>query len=141
MDNNNNHEIVKYNITTDTHIEVRVFNDTVWLSQSQMAELFGTKRQAITKHLKQIFNSKELSKKATCSILELVQKEGNRQVSRQIEHFNLDVIISVGYSVNTIQGIQFRQWASQILKNHFLCPLHFHRYEKGTIERLSLRSE
>lgn len=120
MDNNNNHEIVKYNITTDTHIEVRVFNDTVWLSQSQMAELFGTKRQAITKHLKQIFNSKELSKEATCSILELVQKEGNRQVSRQIEHFNLDVIISVGYRVNTIQGIQFRQWASQILKNHFL---------------------
>ena len=71
--------------------------------------LFGTQRQAITKHLKNIFESGELERQATCSILELVQKEGNRMVRRNVEIYNLDVIISVGYRVNTKRGIQFRQ--------------------------------
>ena len=71
--------------------------------------LFGTQRQAITKHLKNIFESGELDRQATCSILELVQKEGNRMVRRNVEIYNLDVIISVSYRVNTKRGIQFRQ--------------------------------
>ena len=71
--------------------------------------LFGTQRQAITKHLKNIFESGELERQATCSILELFQKEGNRMVHRNVEIYNLDVIISVGYRVNTKRGIQFRQ--------------------------------
>ena len=71
--------------------------------------LFGTQRQAITKYLKNIFESGELERQATCSILELVQKEGNRMVRRNVEIYNLDVIISVGYRVNTKRGIQFRQ--------------------------------
>ena len=93
-------------------------DETVWLSQAQMAELFGTQRQAITKHLKNIFESHELDKTATSSILELLQKEGMRMVRRQVELYNLDVIISVGYRVNTQRGIQFRQWALKVLKDY-----------------------
>lgn len=99
-----NGEIVLYQPDETIRLEVRLDDDTVWLSQAQMAVLFGTQRQAITKHLKNIFETNELERVATSSILELVQKEGNRMVSRQIELFNLDVIISVGYRVNTQQG-------------------------------------
>ena len=107
-----NGEIVLYQPDETIRLEVRLYDETVWLSQAQMAVLFGTQRQAITKHLKNIFETNELERVATSSILELVQKEGNRMVSRQIEFFNLDVIISVGYRVNTQQGIKFRQWAN-----------------------------
>lgn len=79
---------------------VRLEDDTVWLTQAQMGELFGTNRQAITKHLQNIYDSKELSKEATSSILELVRKEGHRSVRRKIEFYNIDVIISVGAEVN-----------------------------------------
>ena len=113
-------EIVLYRPDETVQLEVRLQDETVWLTQQQMADLFGTQRQAITKHLKNIFDSKELDKKATCSILELVQREGNRMVRRSLEIYNLDVIISVGYRVNTIRGIQFRQWASRILKDYML---------------------
>ena len=84
--------------------------ETVWLSQAQMAELFGTGRQAITKHLQNIYECEELEKNATSSILELVRKEGKRNVKRKIEFYNLDAIISVGFRVNTKRGIEFRQW-------------------------------
>ena len=113
-------EIVLYQPDATIQLEVRLQDDTVWLSQQQMAELFGTQRQAITKHLKNIFEDGELNRQATCSILELVQKEGNRMVRRPIEIYNLDVIISVGYRVNTKRGIQFRQWANRILKEYLL---------------------
>ena len=113
-------EIVLYNPDDTIRLEVRMNEETVWLSQSQMAELFGTQRQAITKHLKNIFESHELEKTATSSILELLQKEGMRMVRRQVELYNLDVIISVGYRVNTQRGIQFRQWALKILKDYLL---------------------
>ena len=108
-------EVVLYNPDDTIRLEVRMNDETVWLSQAQMAELFGTQRQAITKHLKNIFESHELEKTATSSILELLQKEGMRMVRRQVELYNLDVIISVGYRVNTQRGIQFRQWALKIL--------------------------
>ena len=113
-------EVVLYNPDDTIRLEVRMNEETVWLSQSQMAELFGTQRQAITKHLKNIFESHELEKTATSSILELLQKEGMRMVRRQVELYNLDVIISVGYRVNTQRGIQFRQWALKILKDYLL---------------------
>ena len=113
-------EIVLYQPDSTIQLEVRLQDETVWLSQQQMAELFGTQRQAITKHLKNIFATGELDRQATCSILELVQKEGNRMVRRPIEIYNLDVIISVGYRVNTTRGIQFRQWANKILKDYLL---------------------
>ena len=113
-------EIVLYQPNSTIQLDVRLQDETVWLGQQQMAELFGTQRQAITKHLKNIFEAGELDRHATCSILELVQKEGNRMVRRPIEIYNLDVIISVGYRVNTKRGIQFRQWANRILKEYLL---------------------
>ena len=113
-------EIVLYQPDNSINLEVRIAQETVWLSQSQMAELFGTQRQAITKHLKSIFDSKELTREATSSILELLRKEGNRFVKRQVELFNLDVIISIGYRVNTTRGILFRQWANRVLKEYLL---------------------
>ncbi len=102
------------------HIEVRVENETVWLTQAQMAELFDVHRQAITKHVKNIYESHELDEKATSSILELVQKEGTRTVKRSVALYNLDLIISVGFRVNTLKGIEFRRWANQVLKEHLL---------------------
>ena len=113
-------EIVLYQPNETIQLEVHLKDETVWLSQQQMADLFGTQRQAITKHLKNIFETGELDKIATCSILELVQKEGNRMVHRSVEIYNLDVIISVGYRVNTQRGIQFRQWANRVLKDYML---------------------
>ena len=94
--------------------------ETVWLNQAQMAELFGTKRQAITKHLQNIYDCAELKRDTTSSILELVRKEGIRTVKRKIEYYNLDAIISVGFRVNTKKGIEFRIWANQVLKDYLL---------------------
>ena len=116
----NTGEIVMYQPDETIRLEVRMGEETVWLSQAQMAELFGTKRQAITKHLQNIYESDELKKKATSSILELVRREGNRTVKRKVEFYNLDAIISVGFRVNTKRGIEFRQWANRILKDYML---------------------
>lgn len=115
-----NGEIVIYNPDESVNINVRVDGDTVWLTQAQMSELFGVQRQAITKHLKNIFNSGELNRETTCSILELVRTEGGREVRRRVEMYDLDVIISVGFRVNTKRGIQFRRWANTILKEYLL---------------------
>ncbi len=101
-------------------LEVRLENETVWLTQQQMAELLGTQRQAITKHLKNIFDCEELERSSSSSKMELLQKEGNRMVRRKVELFNLDVIISVGFRVNTKRGIQFRQWANRVLKEYMM---------------------
>lgn len=103
-------EIILYQPDETVRLEVRLEDETVWLSQQQMADLFGTNRQAITKHLKNIYSAHELVKDATCSILELVRQEGNRMVTRKIEFYNLDAIISVGFRVNTQRGIEFRTW-------------------------------
>lgn len=128
-------EVVLYQPNETVRIEVRMENETVWLTQAQMAELFGTQRQAITKHIKNIYDTKELEKHSTCSILELVQKEGTRLVHRKVELYNLEAIISVGYRVNTQRGIEFRKWASQILKDHLLRGYSFNR----RIEQLESR--
>ena len=111
-------EIVLYQPDESIRLEVRIEDETVWLSQAQMAELFGTNRQAITKHIKNIYETGELDREATSSILELLQKEGNRNVKRKIEFYNLDTIISVGFRVNTRQGILFRTWANNVLKKY-----------------------
>ena len=102
------------------HIEVRVENETVWLTQAQMAELFGTAPQNITMHIKNIYDEGELSKNPTCKDFLQVAREGNRNVKRNYKCYNLDVIISVGYRVKSIQGTRFRQWANQVLKEHLL---------------------
>lgn len=113
-------EMILYQPEDDVRLEVRLNDETVWLTQAQMAELFGTGRQAITKHLKNIYEIGELERSSTSSILELLQPEGGRMVMRKREYYNLDVIISVGYRVNTKRGIQFRQWASRVLKEYLL---------------------
>ena len=133
-------DVVIYHVAENTDLEVRVADDTVWLSQAQMAMLFGTQRQAITKHVKHIYEVHELEKLATGSILELVQKEGTRQVKRLVEFYNLDVIISVGFRVNTQKGIEFRQWVNRLLKNYFVYGFPIEkRFEK--IEQRGSRPE
>ena len=112
-------EIVIYtsedgSISLDTKLE----NDTIWLTQKQMAELFNVKTPAINKHLNNIYNEGELDKNATVSILEIVQKEGNRDISRKIAFYNLDAVISVGYRVNSSRATQFRIWATNTLKEY-----------------------
>ena len=112
-------EIVIYisedgSISLDTKLE----NDTIWLTQKQMAELFGVKTPAINKHLNNIYNEGELDKISTVSFLEIVQKEGNRDISRKIAFYNLDAVISVGYRVNSSRATQFRIWATNTLKEY-----------------------
>lgn len=101
-------------------VEVRLDGsmDTVWLSQEQMTALFDVQKAAISKHLKNIFESGELERGATVSKLEIVRQEGSRKVKRSIEHFNLDAVISVGYRVNSSRATRFRQWATRILREH-----------------------
>ena len=111
-------EIVMYQPDETIRLEVRMEGDTVWLNQVQMAELFGTKRPAITKHLNNIYKCKELLEESTCSILEHMGNDGKQIYSTK--YYNLDAIISVGFRVNTKRGIEFRQWANRILKEYLL---------------------
>ena len=104
----------------DIKVEIYFQNETIWLSQDKIALLFGVGKAAISKHLANIYESGELQKQATVSILETVQQEGNRQVARQIEYYNLDAIISVGYRVNSTKATQFRIWATQTLKEYII---------------------
>jgi len=99
------------------HIEVRFDDDTAWLTQAQIAELFGTKRQAITRHLKNIFERGELSEDSVCSILELTAADGKKYDTKI---YNLDAIISVGYRVNSVNATLFRRWATNVLRDYLL---------------------
>jgi prophage maintenance system killer protein len=111
-------EIIIYT-APDGHIQldVNLADDTLWLSQQQMADLFGVKRQAITKHLKNIFASKELAEKSVCSILEHAAPDGKRYKTK---FYTLDAVISVGYRINSVQATHFRIWATQVLKEHLI---------------------
>jgi len=102
------------------HIEVRFDDETAWLTQMQIAELFGTEIPAISKHINNIFKTGELDKNSTVSILEIVRQEGTRTVKRKTAHYNLDVIISVGYRVNSLNATLFRRWATKILRDYLL---------------------
>ncbi len=104
----------------DHEVEVRLQGESVWLSQAQMAALFDVQKAAISKHLKNIFACGELDAAATVSKMETVQTEGSRTVSRQLEHYNLDAIISVGYRVNSTRATRFRQWATGVLRQHLV---------------------
>lgn len=119
MDRQNQIEIYQAKDGT-THIEVKFEQETVWLTQDQMASLFGKGRSTITEHILNVFSEKELEQEATSRKYRQVRKEGNRTVEREIEHYNLDVIISVGYRVKSKQGTQFRIWATQTLKDHLV---------------------
>lgn len=110
-------EIILYQPDESVRMEVRIEDETVWLTQAQIAELFETKRQAITKHLKNIFQSGELNENSVCSILELTASDGK---SYKTKTYNLDAIISVVYRVNSKNATLFRRWASQVLKDYLL---------------------
>jgi hypothetical protein len=101
-------------------VEVFLNEETVWLTQKAIAQLFDVNIPAISKHLDNIYESGELSREATISILETVQTEGKREVKRNIEYYNLDAIISVGYRVNSRQATQFRIWATNTLKEYII---------------------
>ncbi len=103
-----------------TSIEVKLEQETVWLSQKQMAELFDKDSDTIGLHLKNIYNSGELEEISTTEEYSVVRQEGKRKVKRQIKFYNLDAIISVGYRVNSKRGIQFRKWATQLLKDYLI---------------------
>ena len=103
-----------------THVDVRLENETVWLSQAQMAELFQTDRTSILRHINNIYKVDELDRESTCAKIAQVQTEGKRQVRRTIPYYNLDMIISVGYRVNSKRAIKFRQWANHILKEYLI---------------------
>ncbi len=101
-------------------VQVTLEGETVWLTQEQMAILFGRERSVIAKHLRNIFKEGELVQEATCAKYAQVQTEGQRRVQRDIDHYNLDAIISVGYRVNSKRGVRFRQWATSVLRRHLL---------------------
>ena len=117
---NMTNEIVLYQPDATIQLEVRLQDETVWLSQQQMAELFGTDRTSILRHIHNIYKTQELDEMATCAKIAQVRLEGNRQVMREVPFYNLDMIISVGYRVNSIRGTKFRQWANKVIKDYML---------------------
>ncbi|MFH1692516.1 MAG: RhuM family protein, partial [Candidatus Omnitrophota bacterium] len=108
-------QIVFYqSLEGSVHIEVLYAEENIWLTQKKMAELFGTTPQNITMHLKNIYASGEIEQSATCKDFLQVQQEGKREIKRNASFYSLEVIIAIGYRVNSERGIQFRQWATEI---------------------------
>lgn len=133
----NNQQIQIYQ-SNDGQVQLKVAlkEETVWLTQKGMAELFGVQVPAISKHLSNIYEELELDESSTVSKMEIVRQEGSRTVSRELEHYNLDAIISVGYRVNSSRATQFRVWATQTLKSHLIegYTLNQHRLKEKGIE-------
>jgi prophage antirepressor-like protein len=128
--------VVVYN-EGELELRVSVNEDTVWLTQKQIAELFDVKVPAISKHIKNIYKDRELNEFSTVSILEIVQIEGNREVIRKIEHYNLDIVLAIGYRTNSAKAIRFRQWATKVLKTYIQNGYAINHH-KITEQRLSL---
>ena len=121
MNNNKNYEIVKFkDEELELDVNVSAKEDTVWLTQEQMAVLFDVNIPAINKHIKNIIRDKELDEKETISKMEIVRLEGTKSVRRIINIYNLDMIISVGYRIKSKRGIMFRKWATNVLKEYLL---------------------
>jgi prophage antirepressor-like protein len=112
-----NSQIVVYD-NGEIELNISFKNETIWLTQKQLCELFGVEVHTINYHIKNIFKQKELDKNTTIRKIRIVQKEGKREVSRDVEHYNLDMIICVGYRVNSLTATKFRQWATSVLKNY-----------------------
>ena len=125
-------EIILYQPDESVRMEVRIEDETVWLTQAQIVELFQSSKANISEHLKNIYKSEELIQSSTVRNFRTVRQEGNRQITRNLEYYNLDVIISVGYRVNTKRGIQFRQWANSQAHDRFLIIDQSDVYHIGT---------
>ena len=118
--NASENQIVVYQPNETVRLDVRLENESVWLTQAQLCDLFGVVKSNVSYHLKNIFGMNELDYGATVQKIRTVRTEAGRTVSRDIEYFNLDVIISLGYRINSRLGIQFRQWATRVLKEYLL---------------------
>lgn len=138
MENNFKNEIVLYQPNEEIKLEVKMDEETVWLTQSQIANLFGCSSDNVSFHLKNNFSEKELDKNATTEFFSVVQKEGNRNVRRNILHYNLDAILSVGYRVSSLNATKFRQWANKVLKDHLLKGYSFNQRLESLEQRVSL---
>lgn len=120
-ENPNSSQVILYQThDQQTHLEVRFSGETVWLTLNQMAELFQRDKSVISRHIRNVFEEGELSRERTVANFATVQFEGNREVNREVEYFNLDVIISVGYRVKSLRGTQFRIWATQRLREYIV---------------------
>lgn len=129
-------DVIKYN-NGEIELAVCVGQDSVWLNQKQLAELFSVEVNTVNYHIKNIFRQKELEKNPTIQIFRIVQKEGNREIQRNVEHYNLDMIISLGYRVNSIAATKFRQWATAVLKE-YITNTYAINIHKITEHRLAL---
>ncbi len=125
--------LIYQNSNGDIKIDVRLEDETVWLTQDQMANLFGKGRSTIAEHINNVYEEEELEQARTCRKFRQVRKEGSRTIKREIDHYNLDVIISVGYRVKSQQGTQFRIWATQRLREYIIkgFTLNDERFKKG----------
>ncbi len=113
-------EIVVYQPNETMRLEVRLENETVWLNQARLGELFGVDRTVINRHIHNVYRTHELEEAATCAKIAQVQKEGGRTITRQMPFYNLDMIIAVGYRVNSFAATQFRKWATGVLREYLL---------------------
>ena len=131
---NNDNMLIYQSVDGNIKIDVRFEKETVWLSLDQMATLFGRDKSTISRHVKNVFEEGELSPEATVANFATVQAEGNREVTRNIDYYNLDIIISVGYRVKSQQGTQFRIWATQRLKEYIIkgFALNDERFKTGS---------
>ena len=121
MRDDNNNEILIYQSENGmTKIEVTFIDETVWLSQQQMAELFQTSRTNVVEHIKHIYEEGELEEESTCRKFRQVRKEGSREVVRELPFYNLDMIISLGYRIKSIIATKFRRWATERLKEYMI---------------------
>src|SRR3990167_1431300 len=133
MEKSNSEIIIYQNPEGNIKVDVRMEDETVWLTQEQMAILFGKGRSTIAEHIANVYEERELEQNPTCRNFRQVRKEGAREVERDIDHYNLDVIISVGYRVKSPQGTQFRIWATQRLKEYIIkgFALNDDRFKNG----------
>lgn len=120
VQNSNQNQIVLYHPNETISLEVRLENETVWLTQAQIVELFQSSKSNISEHISRIYADEELEKESTVRNFRIVQMEGTRKVTRNVVCYNLDAIISIGFRVNSKRGIQFRQWANKVLKEYLL---------------------
>ena len=132
-------EIVVYQPNETLRLEVKLEDETVWLTQSQMGELFGCTTRNVRLHLENIYASGELEASSTGKDFFLVRMEGNRRVSRRVTCYNLDAIISVGYRVNSIKGVQFRKWATNVLREYLLKGFSFNARMNQLEDRVDRR--
>lgn len=133
-------DVVVYN-SGEIELKVSIDNETIWLTQKQIAEIFDVNVPAISKHIKNIYKDNELDEFSTVSKMEIVQKEGIREVARIVDHYSLDIILAVGYRTNSAKAIRFRQWTNSVLKDYIINGYAVNK-EKITQQRiLNLESD